>query len=262
MRRNVVIFIFLVAFAFGCSSKGLREAETLIAQKQYERAEGVLELETKASPKGAQGFFLLGKVRLLLGKPEAAKEAFDLALPLDGTLKDAIGPTYLACARALYETNKAQVAPQIRLYIAQARKYSSSLSAGDSEWMKTVERELVSPTEASSISMAHMRTLAIGIESYGVEHNAYPVSDDIEEIWRLLKSTVLTTAPEDTRMDGWGTPLKVHCTSQDYRIVSAGADRRFDEGGWSGPEHFGDPAEDIVFSNGKFTRTWILAHGR
>ncbi len=59
-------------------------------------------------------------------------------------------------------------------------------------------------------------------------------------------------APPDA-IDAWKTPLRVVIDRNDYRIISAGADRRFDPGTWSTPPSR-DPAEDIVFENGRFTR--------
>jgi len=70
---------------------------------------------------------------------------------------------------------------------------------------------------------------------------------------RSDKGTLAGFFPPADALDIWKTPLRVMIDRNDYRIISAGADRRFDPKTWSTPPSR-DPAEDIVFENGKFTR--------
>jgi TonB family protein len=56
-------------------------------------------------------------------------------------------------------------------------------------------------------------------------------------------------------VDAWGTPLRITVNPDGkYRIVSAGADKVFNEGSW-GAAPKADFAEDIVYENGKLTRS-------
>lgn len=60
--------------------------------------------------------------------------------------------------------------------------------------------------------------------------------------------------PPELSNDAWGTPLKITLADDGtYRIVSAAADRQFNEATWSQPAT-PDPSEDIIFENGKLTR--------
>lgn len=53
--------------------------------------------------------------------------------------------------------------------------------------------------------------------------------------------------------DAWGTPLRIEGDATKYRIISAGADRQFDEASWT---RAATPSanEDLIYENGAFTR--------
>lgn len=53
--------------------------------------------------------------------------------------------------------------------------------------------------------------------------------------------------------DAWGTPLRVIVDGENYKIVSAGADRTFRPESWTTRPGL-DAAEDMIYENGKFTR--------
>lgn len=59
--------------------------------------------------------------------------------------------------------------------------------------------------------------------------------------------------PEELSRDAWGTPLRITIDGERYRIVSAGADKTFDETSWAEAPLL-DLAEDIVLENGTLTR--------
>jgi TonB family protein len=63
-----------------------------------------------------------------------------------------------------------------------------------------------------------------------------------------------TPPPPELAYDAWGTPLQVTIHEDGtYRIISAAADRRFDETSWTRPPA-PDFAEDLIFENGSLTR--------
>jgi protein TonB len=67
-------------------------------------------------------------------------------------------------------------------------------------------------------------------------------------------STNKTAPPSELANDAWGTPLRVTISEDGtYRIVSAGADRTFDEASWATPAT-ADFNEDLIFENGRLTR--------
>jgi type II secretory pathway pseudopilin PulG len=61
-------------------------------------------------------------------------------------------------------------------------------------------------------------------------------------------------------MDSWQTPWRIVLDQKGagYRVISAGADRRFDEKEWSKPSVSSDPREDLVYENGHFARSFRL----
>ena len=68
-------------------------------------------------------------------------------------------------------------------------------------------------------------------------------------------STLVSEANANPRIlrDAWGTPLRFVITGEHHRVISAGADRKFDEESWSRPAS-NDPGEDIVLEDGTITR--------
>src|SRR5262245_45399888 len=77
-------------------------------------------------------------------------------------------------------------------------------------------------------TMNDMRTLAIAVEAWAVDHDEkYPLAGTWEELRKELQPTYIKALPEK---DAWGTPY-AYVVSPDrdhYRIVSAGADSVFD----------------------------------
>lgn len=55
--------------------------------------------------------------------------------------------------------------------------------------------------------------------------------------------------------DPWRTPYRLTIDGTNYRIVSAGADRKYDEKLWGRPGQFRNFDDDVVFSNGRFVRS-------
>lgn len=63
-----------------------------------------------------------------------------------------------------------------------------------------------------------------------------------------------TAPPAELANDAWGTPMRVTINEDGtYRIVSAAADRTFDETSWTRPAA-ADFNEDFIFENGTLTR--------
>lgn len=63
--------------------------------------------------------------------------------------------------------------------------------------------------------------------------------------------------------DSWGTPLRISTEGTTYRIVSAGADRKFDEKSWTETTQFTGVDGDLVLTNGRMSRSnrnWLAEH--
>jgi len=68
-----------------------RLAETLVARGDLPGANDLLSSFVVGRPGIVEGWCLLGKIRLLMGKPEAARTAFRRALQIDPSAMDAVG---------------------------------------------------------------------------------------------------------------------------------------------------------------------------
>lgn len=109
-------------------------------------------------------------------------------------------------------------------------------------------------------TMADMRTIATALEARATDESSYPdVSFDALE--PLLVPVYLRALP---KVDSWGTPFLYVGGGEHYRIVSAGADRRFE---WNARQLETWKAEespeprlsesmdaDIIFQDGFFTQ--------
>lgn len=71
---------------------------------------------------------------------------------------------------------------------------------------------------------------------------------------QYVETNKAAPAPE-LSLDAWGTPLRIILSDDGkYRIISAGADKAFDEASWTRAAR-ADLNEDIIFENGKLTRS-------
>ncbi len=97
-------------------------------------------------------------------------------------------------------------------------------------------------------TMADIRTVGTGVESYAVDHSAYPVAADIASLSAILRPAFIGTVPE---LDGWGRSVIVDATATGYTIGSGGRD-----GG--GLNWVGGPTinldDAIIFSEGRFVQ--------
>lgn len=109
-------------------------------------------------------------------------------------------------------------------------------------------------------AMAEIRLLESHLMAYASDGNSYP-DVDLDALEKLL---VPTYTAKVQKLDPWGTPYLYLGKTDQYRIVSAGADRRFDQSSWkfekveegkSPTARTSDSLDaDIVLQNGSFTQ--------
>ena len=98
--------------------------------------------------------------------------------------------------------------------------------------------------------------IATAVESYIVDTDQYP-NVAFEELPQKLAPTYILSVPQT---DIWGTPYFYIDNGHSYRIVSAGADRRFE---WTSRQLDGvveprpnrEPGADIIFQDGLFVQS-------
>jgi hypothetical protein len=134
------------------------------------------------------------------------------------------------------------------------------LAQGKSLLMKATEEtsQEIDKEEASKTpwraTMADMRTIATALEARATDTNNYPDAS-FEDLPGLLSPTYIREVP---KVDGWGNSFAYVGNGEHYRIISAGADRRFE---WSSRQiatagleqrQTDNPDADIVYQDGTF----------
>ncbi|HEV7767730.1 MAG TPA: DUF2059 domain-containing protein [Thermoanaerobaculia bacterium] len=105
-------------------------------------------------------------------------------------------------------------------------------------------------------TMADLRTIATALEARATDTNDYPVVS-FENLEGLLAPTYIRGVP---KVDAWGTPFVYVGDGTHYRVVSAGADRRFEWGArqldlsGTAPRESNNLDADIIFQDGIFTQ--------
>jgi hypothetical protein len=84
---------------------------------------------------------------------------------------------------------------------------------------------------------------------------------DRKSFMEALSTCSSWTSRELQPADSWQTPWRIvlNRDGAGYRVVSAGADRTFDEKTWSRASVSSDPREDLVYENGSFVKAFRSA---
>ena len=89
------------------------------------------------------------------------------------------------------------------------------------------------PTDAERArwTMGDMQTWRICLEAYKIDHGSYPPASSVEELRAMVEPIYVKRAP---LTDAWGNPYRYSVDAGGAaRIISAGADGKFDEPTWS-----------------------------
>jgi hypothetical protein len=88
-----------------------------------------------------------------------------------------------------------------------------------------------SDAERAHWTLGDMRIVRTAVEGYARVHNAYPAAKTMEELRSAVQPDFIKILPMH---DAWGTPFLYELDDKvGYRVVSAGADRKFDRATWS-----------------------------
>lgn len=117
----------------------------------------------------------------------------------------------------------------------------------------------------AEVTLKRIESVATAVAAYLSDHNAVPDVTTVDALVPLLTPMYIRDLP---LRDGWDTPLRyVRLGAQSFQIVSAGADRRFDEKSWSTAAQTEDLAADAVYAvngqyeEGSFHRLWLGSGG-
>jgi tetratricopeptide (TPR) repeat protein len=126
----------------GCGSKLVKDAETFVEVKEYQRAEDLLNLEIQANPKNVGAYLLLGKVKLLQDEEGEATQSFETALLLEKKSKTKIAAIYADAGKRRYldvtqEWKSDDLPPRLHFatrYLEEAVARDPEGAAGILEW--------------------------------------------------------------------------------------------------------------------------------
>lgn len=135
--------------------------------------------------------------------------------------------------------------------VASAQTAADELAQSELARMEGLSVEEKLSRAKTVFTMYTLETLAPLLEAHRDLHGRYPTATQLDEA--LLEMA----RPEDK----WGTPLRYQVSSDGkrYQLVSAGADRRFDEASWTRPGDLSTDEDDAVLENGKLVRRWTDA---
>jgi len=103
----------------------------------------------------------------------------------------------------------------------------------------TAVEEAQEEVDLAARTRVDMRTIAIGCEAYAVDNARYPDADSIVGLAVRIEPTYVSKVPYE---DSWGGRFLIVSGGREYEIRSSGPD---------GISHNGD---DLVYSNGEFTK--------
>lgn len=113
-----------------------------------------------------------------------------------------------------------------------------------------------SPTDAERArwTMSDMNSWRICFAACKQDHGAYPVVKNAAEAKALFEPKYVMRLPMH---DAWGNDYDVSATESTFRVVSPGADGKFDRGSWStGGELSSFDADATATQDGR----WLFRH--
>ncbi len=125
------------------------------------------------------------------------------------------------------------------------------LAAANAELNKAAMNDLEAAISRSKRrrTMADLQTLAVAVEAYAVDHDAYPTTMVLDGLSKAITPTYLRSM---IRLDGWGKEYIYISDTESYRILSAGADGRLAPDSQKLNAATGDFGDDLIFENGEF----------
>jgi hypothetical protein len=98
--------------------------------------------------------------------------------------------------------------------------------------------------------MADLRSVATAVEAYAIEHDHYPLAEDLRGLAGKIEPLYIKTCP---RIDGWGHPIEYEPgEGYGYVLWSPGKDGAYEDEAVGGSTMDFDC--DIVFADGTFVQ--------
>ena len=114
-----------------------------------------------------------------------------------------------------------------------------------------------SDAERARWTLFDMRSWKLAIAAYKQDHGSYPAAKTLEEVRAAVEPAYIAKAP---MVDAWGRAYRYELTASGFRLVSAGADGKFDPSTWDAQGKLSSlDADAVVTEQGQFwTRSWQM----
>jgi hypothetical protein len=108
--------------------------------------------------------------------------------------------------------------------------------------------------ERANWTMSDMRSWRICFDAYASDHHKYPEVKSAEEAKALFEPIYVVHLP---MTDAWGRPYAVESDAKGYKVISSGADGKFDKASWSTGGALTSFDEDAVATQ---DGRWLFRH--
>ncbi len=114
--------------------------------------------------------------------------------------------------------------------------------------MRTAEMRQFMAVRASALVLDTLNTYAVQYQKNHGDLSKLAASSD-------PVGTLVSESGGNRRLlqDAWGTPIRMTIDAKGYRLMSAGADKKFDSASWS-VQASANASEDVILENGAFVR--------
>lgn len=113
------------------------------------------------------------------------------------------------------------------------------------------------PTDAERArwTLQDMRSWKIALDAYNMDNKSYPAAGSLKEAAAAVEGKYINAVPMH---DAWGNAYVYEQTESGFRVVSSGADGRFDRKSWATAGQLDSLDADAVVTNEEkfWLRSW------
>src|SRR5436305_54168 len=112
-----------------------------------------------------------------------------------------------------------------------------------------------SVAELARWTMYDMVSWKTAVGAYATDHGTYPDATTLEQLRDAVQPIYISHAP---MVDAWGNPYRYERTAKGFRLVSSGADGKFDSTTWgNAANQLPFDADAVVTNEGRWlVRSW------
>ncbi len=106
--------------------------------------------------------------------------------------------------------------------------------------------------ERAQATATEMQMWRIALNAWKLDHHTYPAGD-VDAARAAVEPVYINRA---LTRDAWGNPYRYEATKEGFRLISAGADGKFEPESWSNSGDLTSLSDDAVMTQSGLTRSW------